>query len=453
MLALGRALIQLFLTVQVHRPRLARYRHDDRIYELAGSDQDRTTELGTRCGKVEFRRPVGRRPENRRAAADLPVDRELGLVSGFSLDVVQGIVRLCCLMAFATARVTYREFHGWTPSPRAALRMVDGLGAKARPFLESAAVPPGDGDILIIQVDGKGAPMINGAELERRSKPHTVAEGPKRHRRRRRRKANKKERRKKGQKSKNAKVAFVGVIYTFQPTPDGLEGPINKRIYATFESHEALFIWLHREAKKRGYGEKRTIFMGDGSEHIWRLQKKYFPDAETCLDWYHLLEYVWGAGQCSYPEGSPELRAWVARQAKRLRRGHQKAVLKELQEQLAAVPKTGPGTKGKRKRLQDTIRYFTSNLARMRYEELRREDLDIGTGVVEGAVRNLVGMRLDGPGMRWGRQRSERILHLRCILLNDQWDAFKQHLAELGHFSLPSQPEPTIAHEAKPKAA
>ena len=95
----------------------------------------------------------------------------------------------------------------------------------------------------------------------------------------------------------------------------------------------------------------------------------------------------------------------------------------------SAIPNTGPGTKGKRSRLDDTIRYFRNNLSRMIYRELRRDDLDIGSGAVEGAVRNLVGMRLDGPGMRWGRQRSQRILHLRCILLNGQWAEFTRYLA------------------------
>ncbi len=39
----------------------------------------------------------------------------------------------------------------------------------------------------------------------------------------------------------------------------------------------------------------------------------------------------------------------------------------------------------------------------MRYDLLRKQWLDIGTGAVEGAVRNVVAVRLDGPGMRWGR--------------------------------------------------
>jgi hypothetical protein len=54
----------------------------------------------------------------------------------------------------------------------------------------------------------------------------------------------------------------------------------------------------------------------------------------------------------------------------------------------------------------------------MQYARLRHADLEIGSGVVEGAVRHLIGVRLDGPGMRWGRDRAEAVLHLRCVLVN-----------------------------------
>ena len=145
--------------------------------------------------------------------------------------------------------------------------------------------------------------MISEVEHERRSQPHQArtAGSTKRKQRRLRRKERPRVRRTKGIKSKNAKVAVVGVLYTLQRTPDGIEGPINKRLCATFESHRALFIWLRREADKRGYGRKRTIFLGDGSEHIWRLQKEYFPLAEACIDWYthyHLLHILQQA--CHY---------------------------------------------------------------------------------------------------------------------------------------------------------
>jgi hypothetical protein len=451
LLALGRALVVLFLTHRAQRPRPTEYRYEGKEYHLDG---ERVSDLGTLYGKVPFSRAVGRRVDDRRAACDLPVDRELGLCSGFSLGVVTGVTRLAVQMAFASVRSTFKEIYEWAPSPRAVLRMVDAVGEHGRRFMEKAPAPDGDGEILVIQVDARGAPMISEEEKERRCRPHERPDSTSTVRRHRRqlRKARIRPRRTKGKKSKNSKAAVVGIIYTLKRTTKGVEGPINKRVYATFEGHEALFIWLRREADKRGYPRKRTVFLADGSDHIWERQKRYFPEAQGCIDWYHLVEYLWGAGECLYPEGSPELCAWVARQARLLRRGATKAVLDGLRDMRCGIPKTGPGNKGKRKRLDDTIRYFQNNYSRMIYRELLRDDLDIGSGAVEGAVRNLIGMRLDGPGMRWSRQRSEMVLHLRCIFLNGQWAEFCRYLATGRRVKLAGKPVPTIAHNAK-KAA
>lgn len=452
LLALGRALMALFLLRQASRPRAAEYARDGLRFVVM--PERRTSEIGTRFGKVPFTRPVGRRDGRRRGACDLLVDRELGLCGGFSLGVVAGLTRLCAQMAFAAARETFAQAYEWMPSPRALLRMVDAVGEKARGFLESVAPPADDGEVLAVQVDGRGAPMIKQSEYKRRRQPH-AADHPAlgRHARRQQRRTWPKKRRTKGKKSKNAKVAVVGVLYTLRRTPEGMEGPIAKRVYATFESHEALFIWLRHEADKRGYGKKQTIFLADGCQHIWRLQQKYFPDAEVCIDWFHVVEKVWLAGECLYGEGSSELRDWVAKQTARLRRDSAHLVLHELRDELAAVPRTGPGSKGKRKRLRAVIRYFEKHLPRMNYGSLRRRDLDIGTGAAEGAVRNLIAVRLDGPGMRWGRGRAEHVLHLRCILVNGLWNDFVRHLAANSDLTLAAQPQQARPYTAKAKAA
>lgn len=101
---------------------------------------------------------------------------------------------------------------------------------------------------------------------------------------------------------------------------------------------------------------------------------------------------------------------------------------------------TGPGNKYRRKVLTDTIRYFTNNQAAMNYRS---------SGVAQGAVRHVVGLRLDGPGMRWGLDRAEAVLQLRCILVNGQWNAFERFLDTHPSFHLASQPVPTRPHDAK----
>ena len=450
LLVLGRALVSVFLLRQAARPRPVEYLLEGRQYTMTA---ERTSALGTRFGKVDFTRRTGRPARGGTGTTDLPIDRDLGLCAGFSVGVVMAVTRLCAQLAFASARATFQSFHEWAPSPRATLRMVDAAGAEARPFLEAQPTPQGDGEILVALADGRGAPHITNNEYRRRCQPRRKNRGTtKRARRRERQRAELRPRRNKGDKSKNAKVAIVGVLYTLRRTPNGFEGPINKRLYATFESHEALFIWLRREAIKRGYGVKRCLFIADGSDHIWRLQKKYLPDVEPCLDWYHAIEKVWDAGQCFHPEGSDGLRAWVAKQAKRLREGDLRAVIGELADALRRIPRKGPGNKKRRERLEKTLNHFFVHRQRMHYDVFRADDLDIGSGAVEGAVRNLVAMRLDGPGMRWGRDRAERVLHLRCVLLNGLWDEFSKHVASSG-LTLSPVPEPARPYEAKQRRA
>jgi hypothetical protein len=365
------------------------------------------------------------------------------------------VTRLCAQLAFGNARTAFAQFCEWAPSQRSTLRMVDAVGAEARPFLELAPAPDDDGEILVIQVDGGGAPHIDLAELLLRQRPRRAGQGTKRHERRRRRRSRQRPRRAKGDKSKNAKVAFIGVIYTLGPVKDGSrEGPIHKRVYATFESHAALFTWLAAEAKKRGYGTKRTLFLADGAEAIWDQQAIHFPKAETCIDWVHIVEKLWVAGRCLHPEGSAALAAWVSERVRDLRRrsGADK-VTTTLSQAYASIPKTGPGNKDKREKLLDLLEHLAKHSHRMRYHDLRADDLDIATGAVEGAVRNLVRMRLDGPGMRWSRGRSEHVLHLRCILLNGQWDDFVAHLARRDQLKLAATPAPTRSHQAARRAA
>jgi hypothetical protein len=158
-----------------------------------------------------------------------------------------------------------------------------------------------------------------------------------------------------------------------------------------------------------------------------------------------------GINCCFHAEGSQELKDWIARQTKKLRNGVAGAIITGLREELAKVPKTGPGNKGKRERLAEIIEHLVKNQQRLRYKEMRNRDLDIGSGAVEGAVRNLIRMRFDGPGMRWSRGRSERRPHLRCILLNSQWTDFASHLARR-HIQLAAQPIPTQTHDAKAAA-
>ena len=457
LLALGQLLMTTyFVRCAAAWPVGKRYAHGGRSCEIVGEEH---TEVGTRFGKIAVARPVGRQIGAPRAARDLPLDREVGLVGGFTLPVVTLVARLTALMAFSASRGLMKSLFVWAPSSRSVLRIVDAVGAQARPFLEQAPPPEDDGEVLVITVDGKGAPAISSREYERRATPHEARDANRRHARRKQRKEHPRKRRGPGKKSKNAKMAAVGVLYTLRRTADGrLEGPANKRTYATFVNYRGLFEWIHAEARRRGYGTKKfkkVLFIADGADTLWSLQQEFFPDADVCLDWFHVVEKLWKAGKAICRGTRRErrhLEAWVAEQKRSLRRGGHAEVAAVIEAALDDTPVTGPGNKYRREVLAEVAAHLRKNAARLEYSRLRRQDLDISSGIIEGAVRHLVGVRLDGPGMRWSRDRAEAVLQLRCVLINGLWDDFERFLAAR-RVRLAAQPVPTRTHDAVVKKA
>jgi hypothetical protein len=451
LLALGRSLIALYLSRRASRIASEFYEHDKARYFVTKREQ-RSSKLGTIFGNVLFTRPVGRPISNGRGASDLFVDRALGVVSGFSLMVVLHLTRISAQMPFARARETFRNFVEWAPSPRATLRMVDALGPEALEYMLTAPCPDDDGEVLVIECDAGGNPTITPSEYEKRCQPKNKQKPSTRKARKAQRQSHKKRERSKG-KSKNAKAAIIGVVYTLRMNKNGsVEGPLNKRVIATHESHEQLFKLLEVVATKRGYGKKKTIFLSDGSQHILERQRRFFPDAIPCLDWCHATEYIWTACGCFNKERSKKLKKTAQWLKKRMLSGDIEGVIEFLQKKFDGIPKKGPGNKGRRERLEKTINYLDKNKDRLQYADLKKAGLPIGSGVVEGTIRNLVRQRLDCSGMRWGLDRSEHILHLRCVFLNKQWDHFGRYL-ETRNLHLAAQPQPARPYDAKPMQA
>jgi hypothetical protein len=387
---------------------------------------------------------------NSKGASWAPLDKELGLLkTSFSLHLIGLATYFCSKMAFAEAAQTLKQCGYFAPSTKSLQTMVDQVAPLAPPFVDEQPCPPDDGEILVIEIDGRGAPMISESEMALRKKEQGKRQKRQDKTVRKRRKQAPKDRRSRGEKSKNAKVAMVGVLYTLRQTADGIESPINKRVHATFRSARQLFRWVQAEAIKRGYGQKRTLFMADGAWGLWRLQEEYFPLAEVCVDWYHVSEKLWAVGTTLHEEGSEKLKQWVEEQLKDLREGR----IEELIIRLDGLAEKM--SKKKRERMAQCIKYLAYHAHRLRYAELRAEGLPIGTGVVEGAVRQLVAMRLDGPGMRWSPARAEHVLQLRAMVINGMWDSFMAYVIERAHTEGLSKQKPQglgDTHTAKRRA-
>ena len=189
-------------------------------------------------------------------------------------------------------------------------------------WFEQAPAPQGDGEVLIIQVDSKGAPTAPEQELARRRGPRrrkrAKAASPRHRGRLDRRRRGKKPRRKKGDKSKNARLATVVVLYTLHREKHQgrwvLCGPLNQWTYASFAPKRHAFEVARREADKRGFsrGSGRVVqVLTDGDEDLAYYTRELFPEAIHTIDVMHVIESLYKAGECLYAEGSPELSCWV----------------------------------------------------------------------------------------------------------------------------------------------
>jgi hypothetical protein len=313
------------------------------------------------------------------------------------------------------------------------------MGREAAPFmrqLPASSPQHPEGDVLVIEVDGKCPATATEEELaKRRGKRRPRHErsctcGCQRHRgRTRRERRGSKKRRKRGDKSKNGREAVVVVMYTLKRSADGqLHGPRNKKLYATFAGRKAAAQWARAEATKRGFGPDTTQTVQivlDGAKSLKGSLKPLFPKAIFTLDVCHVVEKLWALGRHYHKEGSTELAAWVEELKELVYGGHTKTLLKHLRRLRSEVPTRGPGTKGRRRALTKLIGYVQPRQRMMRYAHWMDQDLVIATGQVEGAVRHLVGERLDCSGMRWVRGKAEAVLHLRCIELNGDWETFE----------------------------
>lgn len=382
--------------------------------------------LSTYFGRVCFWRRYVRRPGG---AGVHPLDLALGLtVDGFSLLVTEICARLSTLISYEQVTALSLYFLGWSPSKTSVEKAVLGLGRYSEKWFEAAPPPEGDGEVMVIQLDSKATPTATDEELEKRRgkrEQKKPALSP-RHRGREKRARRNKKRRLKGDKSKNGKATTIVTMYTLKKSRDEngkpvLLGPINKWVYSSYAPKRHAFAIARREADKRGFSDgsgKLVQIVTDGDEDLERYAKELFPKAKHTLDIMHVLEYVWEAGRFVYKEGSHELTAWVKMQERLLYRGKAVLVRQHIGDLLKAAPPAAA------ERLEGIREYFRKRLRLMNYAEMRKLDLEVASGVVEGAVRHVVAKRFDSGSMRWIKERAEALLQLRCIEINGDWSAF-----------------------------
>ena len=203
--------------------------------------------------------------------------------------------------------------------------------------------------------------------------------------------------------------------------PSSKSRPQIKHVWGSVvESPEKTVARLEDAITQRLCWASELVCILDGEKSLWRLVYQYFPTAFFVLDIFHVLEYIAEAAHCFHKEKSPEAKKFVRERLRMLLTGNAGKMIGGLKQILTkrSLSKTQKCT------LNRVIGYLERNKQHMRYDVCLEKGYPIGSGVIEGACRNLINDRLELTGMRWTLKGAEGVIRLRAVYLNKDWKDF-----------------------------
>lgn len=367
-------------------------------------------------GKLHFARPYF---YQKGKDGQAPLDAELSLGDDCYSDVVREVTDyLGVYGVYHKASDILARLLGLSLSTRVIQTNLgeDAADVSAYYAQKPAPVASSEAEILVIQADGKGIPMI----LEE-TKPDKVRLG-------------------KGEKNGRKKEAIVTSAYTIMPfirTPQQVVAsyydqisldkpckPQNKHLWATLDGKDVALRRLAKQIEVRqGKHIQQKVALCDGCPSLQAGIAKHFSDFVLILDFIHANEYLWKVANASFGENDEQRFEWMRKHTLQLLSGKTKRVIAKFRS-LAKQPST---RKHLRAQLLATANYFERNLPFMDYPTYLSMGVPIASGVIEGACRHFVKDRCELSGMRWLQCGAENLLHLRAVAENNDWDDYQSY--------------------------
>lgn len=192
------------------------------------------------------------------------------------------------------------------------------------------------------------------------------------------------------------------------------------------EDAESFGSRLWNQLQSRGLDKDSfRLILGDGAPWIWNLVDLHLPGVAQLLDFYHASQHLYATASLLWPQEAAN--RWWHRRLEQLKRGKIKNFFAALQR-LKRAHKEFDGDQSPKRLLQ----YFQDNQARLRYDWAIKNNLPIGSGMVESAARHIVQQRLKQSGMRWSEDGAQSILNLRTLHRNGEFEQYWENLAAVG---------------------
>ncbi len=202
-----------------------------------------------------------------------------------------------------------------------------------------------------------------------------------------------------------------------------LPAPHARVLFGGIQAAEQFGPRIRRWAGRLGIRAAAAVtVLADGAEWIWNQAAVQLPGAAGLLDIYHAGEHLAACGRELYGEGTAEARAWLEQTRAALLAGGWPA----LAERTAAARRQ-VRARAKRRALDELEGYFYRQREHLGYAGRLASGQSIGSGLVEGACKQVIGRRLKQTGARWRVRRANRMATLCCTLHGDTWKTYWDH--------------------------
>jgi hypothetical protein len=200
-----------------------------------------------------------------------------------------------------------------------------------------------------------------------------------------------------------------------------LPEPSVRRVGAAIEAAEDFGRRCLAEAERLELTDATDLtILGDGAEWIWNIAARRFPNASQNLDVYHATGYLTDLARAGFGDDDAAVKAWSRSAQRRLVADgwagvcefvHASAeAMKDRAAFEAAYPKAA--------------NYLSGHRGRMNYAARLRQGRSIGSGMIEGTIKQILGRRLKQTGARWKTRHVAPFVELVALDGGSEWESY-----------------------------
>lgn len=198
-----------------------------------------------------------------------------------------------------------------------------------------------------------------------------------------------------------------------------LPAPSDRAVVAAIEAAEVFTGRVRAEADRLGVTTAADVtVLADGAEWIWNLGAAVFPQASGVLDAYHALEHVSAAVKAVWGTDTPAAAERFATGRLALLGEGKAGIERWLGDRFAELPAGATGEP-----LIALAAYLAPHPAHLGYADRLATGRSIGSGLVEGTIKQVVNRRLKQTGAKWKVAHVGPLAELAALVDTTDWNA------------------------------